>query len=81
MQKILLASIIIIWILPAIIFTIKVKNSHQLTTISKKTIYITLWTMPLVGTLFCCLIFAKVGHLERLSENQHRSIWIAGRRR
>lgn len=67
----------LLWIFPALILTIKVQKIKRLDPAIKKQIIIPMWVVPLFENLICYMMFAKTGKLNRLSKDEHRSIWAA----
>jgi len=64
-----------IWIVPAIIYTDKIKNSDDYSSHTKRQLLFYLWLAPLIGWLICVVMFSKMGKLRRISESEHRSFW------
>lgn len=64
---------LVLWLIPAIIFTAKVKSHPQLDKDYKKHLIIPLWTAPIIGNLVCVFVFAKTGKLNKLSHGEHVS--------
>ncbi|GAB1263823.1 hypothetical protein [Aurantivibrio infirmus] len=67
----------ILWFVPAAILTIRVKKHEGIEPIIKKQLILSMWVIPIVGTLVCFLVFAKIGRVPRLSEADNRDIWLS----
>ena len=78
---IIILLVLTLWVIPAFLLTVKVRNTKGLSPSFKKQIILPMWFVPLVGNLVCYFIFAKTGKLNKLSADEHRSIWAAAPRK
>lgn len=73
-----LATVLLMtWIFPAIVLTIKVSQIKGLSKNKKSQLIKPMWYVPLVGNLVCYMQFAEMGKLRPLNEGEHKSIWAA----
>ena len=70
-----IAVVLILWVIPAIILTIKVLNLKNINASFKKQLILPMCFFPLIGNLVCYFAFAKTGKLDRLSPEAQRRIW------
>lgn len=70
-----IALLLILWVIPATVLTIKVLNVKNIDTQFKKQLILPMWFVPLIGNLVCYFVFAKTGKLNKLSPEEHRRIW------
>ena len=71
----IIVLVLILWIIPAILLTIKVLNVKNISASFKKQLILPMWFVPLIGNLVCYFVFAKTGKLNKLSPEEHRRIW------
>jgi len=71
----IIVLVLILWIIPAILLTIKVLNVKNISASFKKQLILPMWFVPLIGNLVCYFVFAKTGKLNKLSSEEHRRIW------
>lgn len=83
-SNILLIAVIILcilWVVPAVVLTIKVRNVKGLDAGFKRQLIVPMWLIPFIGSLVCYFVFAKIGKLNRLSADEHRRIWASAPKR
>jgi len=71
----------LLWLLPAIVLTVKVYKLKDFKVSYKKQLIAMVWSVPIIGNFLCYFLFAKIGKLKQLSNSEHRSIWVAARGR
>ena len=65
------------WLLPAVILTMRISKEDKLPKPLKKQLIKGLWLVPLVGNIVGYMFFSKIGKLTPLTESEHRSLWVA----
>jgi len=66
-----------IWLVPAVMYTIKIQSLREIDSSLKKQLLIYLWLIPPIGAIICLIMFSKTGQLRKLSEREHSDIWVA----
>ncbi|KZY34358.1 hypothetical protein A3752_18880 [Oleiphilus sp. HI0081] len=75
---IFLVVALFIWLIPALIYTIKISRLKRIDPVLKKQLISSLWFMPPVGCIICLVLFSKTGKLRKLLEQEHHQVWVAG---
>jgi Gpi18-like mannosyltransferase len=70
-----IALVLILWVFPATLLTIKVLNVKNINNSLKRQLILPMWFVPLIGNLVCYFAFARTGKLNRLSPEEHKRIW------
>ncbi len=73
-NKIIFITLLIalsLWLLPALLLTLRVNRIKTISPSFKRKIIIPMWTVPLVGNLVCYFLFARTGMLNKLSKGEH----------
>jgi len=71
----LVAAALILWLVPATLLTLKVCKIKSLSTAFKRQLILPLWLLPIVGNLVCYMVFAKVGTLTPLTNDERKRYW------
>jgi hypothetical protein len=67
--------LLLFWLFPAIYLTYNISTSKQIDDINKNLFLKKIWLVPIFGVLFCMIILAKTGKLNKLSKSEHRNLW------
>ncbi len=74
-----LAILVVFWLFPSLLLTLKISKTQDMPKDIKQELLKLCWQVPFLGNVVCCMKFAKIGRLRKLTAGEHKSLWVAYR--